>query len=93
MTNMLRIHLFLPLCTVLFAASGLILHAAPIRKLPDEPEEKESSAVIRKLPDEPETVTPAAEKSAEKTEKKPTKTESEAIKEITARLDKMIVPY
>ena len=77
MTNMLRIHLFLPLCTVLFAASGLILHAAPIRKLPDEPE----------------TVTPAAEKSAEKTEKKPTKTESEAIKEITARLDKMIVPY
>lgn len=93
MTNMLRIHLFLPLAAVLFAASGLILHAAPIRKLPDEPEEKESSAVIRKLPDEPETVTPAAEKSAEKTEKKPAKTESEAIREITARLDKMIVPY
>ncbi len=93
MTNMLRIHLFLPLCTVLFAASGLILHAAPIRKLPDEPEEKESSAVIRKLPDEPETVTPAAEKSAEKTEKKPAKTEAEAIREITARLDRMIVPY
>ena len=77
----------------MFVVSGLFLHAAPIQKLPDEPEEEEASVVIKKLPDEQEKKNPAAEESAEKAEKKPAKTEAEALKEITARLDKMIVPY
>jgi hypothetical protein len=91
MLNTFRFHLFLPLCMTMFAVSGLFLHAAPIRKLPDEPEEGESSAAMKILPDEP---APSAEKeNGAKAEKKPAKTDSEAIKEITDRLDRMIVPY
>lgn len=89
MINPNRIHLFLPLCAVLFAMSGVFLHAAPIRKLPDEPEEP--SAAIKKLPDEPEST--AGEKEAEPAERPGRKTEAEAIREITDRLDKMIYPY
>jgi hypothetical protein len=89
MSNLHRIHLILPLCAVLLAASGVFLHASPIQKLPDEPED---SSVIKKLPDdEPETA--AAGKEAEPAEKAAAKTEEEAIREITARLDKMIYPY
>lgn len=88
MSNLHRIHLILPFCAVLFAASGAFLHAAPIQKLPDEQEE--SSSVIKKLPDDEPA---AAEKEAEQAEKAVAKTEEEAIKEITARLDKMIYPY
>ena len=91
MPNRIRIRLFLPLCAVLFAASGAVFSAAPIRKLPDEPEEPAS--VIKKLPDEPEKASAEAEKDAKTEEKKPAKTEAEAIREITERLDRMIVPY
>ena len=91
MPNRIRIRLFLPLCAVLFAASGAVFSAAPIRKLPDEPEEP--AGVIKKLPDEPEKASAEAEKDAKTEEKKPAKTEAEAIREITKRLDRMIVPY
>lgn len=91
MPNRIRIRLFLPLCAVLFAASGAVFSAAPIRKLPDEPEEP--AGVIKKLPDEPEKASAEAEKNAKTEEKKPAKTEAEAIREITERLDRMIVPY
>ena len=91
MPNRIRIRLFLPLCAVLFAASGAVFSAAPIRKLPDEPEEP--AGVIKKLPDEPEKASAEAEKDAKTEEKKPAKTEAEAIREITERLDRMIVPY
>jgi len=64
-----------------------------IRKLPDEPEEPETSQVIRKLPEDEEIVPEAAEETAEAEEKSRPKTEAEAIKEITTRLDKMIYPY
>ena len=92
MSHMLRFHLLLPLCAVLFAASGVLLHAAPIQKLPDD-EPEESPSVVKKLPDEPEEAAPAAEKDAEKSGKPAGKTEAEAIKEMTERLDKVIVPY
>ena len=91
MPNRIRIRLFLPLCAVLFAASGAVFSAAPIRKLPDEPEEP--AGVIKKLPDEPEIASAEAEKDVKTEEKKPAKTEAEAIREITERLDRMIVPY
>lgn len=91
MPNRIRTRLFLPLCAVLFAASGAVFSAAPIRKLPDEPEEP--AGVIKKLPDEPEKASAEAEKDAKTEEKKPAKTEAEAIREITERLDRMIVPY
>ena len=85
MTNAVRIHLFLPLCVILFAASG-VLHAAPIKKLPDEPEE--SSSVVEKLPDGQANASADAEKDV-----KPAKTDAEAIREITERLDRIIQPY
>ena len=93
MTNAIRTRLFLPLCMILFAASGVLLHAAsaPIRKLPDEPEE--ASSVIKKLPGEPEEVSADAEKAAQPDEAQDAKTEAEAIKAITERLDRMIYPY
>ena len=91
MPNRIRTRLFLPLCAVLFAASGAVFSAAPIKKLPDEPEEP--AGVIKKLPDEPEKASAEAEKPAKSDEKKPAKTEAEAIKEITERLDRMIYPY
>ena len=91
MLNQIRIRLILPLCAVLFAASGAVFSAAPIKKLPDEPEEP--AGVIKKLPDEPEKASAEAEKPAKSDEKKPAKTEAEAIKEITERLDRMIYPY
>lgn len=80
-------------CVILVAVSGVFLHAAPIRKLSDDEPEK-SSPVIKKLPDdEPEAS--ASEKEAKPAEKKEEKkkTEEEAIKLMTARLDKTLVPY
>ncbi|MBQ7731165.1 MAG: hypothetical protein IJT68_04935 [Lentisphaeria bacterium] len=91
MTSTIRTRLLLPFCTILFAASGVLLHAAPVKKLPDEPEE--SSSVVKKLPDEEEKASAEAEKDAKAEEKKPAKTEAEAIREITERLDRMIYPY
>ena len=87
MKNAIRTRLLL-LWMILFAASGVLLHAAPIKKLPDEPEESES--VVKKLPDEEQE---KASAEAKEEEKKPAKTEAEAIKEITERLDRMIYPY
>ena len=83
------------LCLILFAASGVLLHAAPIQKLPDEEEPEESGSVVKKLPDEePEKASDGAEESANQPgEKKGAKTEAEAIKVITERLDRMIYPY
>ena len=92
MSHMLRIHLLLPLFAVLFAVSGVLLHAAPIQKLPDD-EPEESSPVVKKLPDEPEESVSAAEKDAENAGRPAGKTEAEAIREMTERLDKVIVPY
>ena len=90
MKNAIRTRLLL-LCMILFAASGVLLHAAPIKKLPDEPEEP---SVIKKLPDdEAEKASAGVEESAKPAEAKPAKTEAEAIREITERLDKMIYPY
>jgi len=78
-----------------------------VKKLPDEPEEptpvstsKPASAAIKKLPDEPEEPKPAstaaqkaAETKADETASSDTKSQAEAVKEITERLDRMIVPY
>ena len=87
MSNPIRIRLFFPLCLALFAATGILLHAAPIQKLPDE-EPEESSSAPENLTDAPE---PAAdEKDAEKNS---TKTESEVVRKITARLDQALEPY
>ena len=91
MTEHIRTRLILPLCLILFAASGVLLHAAPIKKLPDEPEEPAS--VIKKLPDEPEKDAKDAGKDANAEEKTKEKTQVEAIKEITECLDRMIYPY
>ena len=94
---------------ILAAASGVLLQAAPVRKLPDDAPEEESSSVIRKLPDDapeeesfsvikklpddaPETVS-AAEQDGKKPEKSEEETEAEAIRKMTARLDKTLVPY
>ena len=80
------------LCMILSALFGVLLHAAPIKKLPDEPEESESA--VNKLPDEePEKASSELEESAKPAEAKTSKTEAEAIKEITERLDRMIYPY
>ena len=98
MKNAIRIRPLSPLSLIiLFALSGVLLQAAPIRKLPDEdPEEKSASANLPDAPEE-ENVSGAAlgaatAKSGEEKEKKP-KTEAEVVKEITARLDQMIYPY
>ena len=99
MPNMFRFHLTIPLCMVLFAASGVLLPAGPIRKLPDEPDEP--SSVIRKLPEDTEAESSAVEEEssaveedeAQSGEKEKAKTETDAIKEITERLDRMIYPY
>ena len=91
MSNTIRFYLLLFLCAILTATSGVPVHADPIRKLPDD-EPEESSSAIQKLPDEPETAS-AAETGVGKEEKKPAKTEAEAIKEMTDRLDKTLVPY
>ena len=91
MTNAIRIHLFLPFCMILFAVSGVLLHAAPIKKLPDEPEEP--APAVGKLPDEPDKPSADAEKDAKPDEAKPARTEAEALKAITDRLDRMIYPY
>ena len=94
MKNAIRIHLFLLLCPILFAATCVPLRAAPIRKLPDdEPEEAAPvsapvSSGTEKSPD------PAAKEVAgDEGDKAVTKTESEAVKEIAERLDRMIYPY
>ena len=87
------------LCAVLFLGACVFLSAAPIQKLADDSEEPESSAsaVVKKLPDEPESPSSAGKGTEKTSEKEPektsVKTEAEAIKEITDRLDKMIVPY
>lgn len=91
MPELIRTRLLLPLCLILFAASGVLLHAAPIKKLPDEPEE--SASVIKKLPDEPEKDAKTEGKDAKAEEKPKKKTQVEVIKEITERLDRMIYPY
>ena len=91
MPDFIRIRLIVPLCLILAAASGILLHAAPIQKLPDD-EPEESASVIKKLPDETETVS-ASDEAAKTTEKPKEKTPAEAIKEITERLDRMIYPY
>ena len=86
MKNAIRTRLLLPFCMILFAVSGVLLHAAsaPIRKLPDKPEE--SSSVVKKLPDGPEDASAEAGQDAKPGEKKGAKTEAEAIKVITERL-------
>ena len=88
----IRIRLLVALCAILSVASGVLLYAAPIQKLPDEPEE--TSSVIRKVADESKP-SPAAEKDAEIAEESASKpkTEAEVVKEITERLDKILVPY
>ena len=93
MKNAIRTRLLLLFCMILFAVSGVLLHAAsaPIRKLPDKPEE--SSSVVKKLPDGPEDASAEAGQDAKPGEKKGAKTEAEAIKVITERLDRMIYPY
>ena len=91
MLNIFRTHLTIPLCMILFAVSGVLLHAAPIKKLPDEPEE--SASVVKKLPDEPAADSVAEETAAGAEEKAKAKSEADAIKEITDRLDRMIYPY
>ena len=88
MLNLSRIHLSAVLCAVLFAASGAFLSAAPIQKLSDD-EPEESSPVIKKLPDDPDPAS-AADKEENHSS---VRTEADAIKEITERLDKTIVPY
>ena len=90
MSNVIRIRLLFLSCMILAAASGVFLHAAPIKKLPDEPEE---SAPVKKLPVEPENASASAENKADSAEKKPAKTEAEAIRAITDRLDKVAFPY
>ena len=87
-----RIHLSLPLCAILFAVSGVFLQAAPIQKLADD--EPEESSAIRKLADD-EAEASAAETGAASAEKSESmaKSEAEAIREITERLDKVIIPY
>ena len=91
MLNIFRTHLTIPLCMILFAVSGILLHAAPIKKLPDEPDE--SASVVKKLPDEPAADSVSEETAAGAEEKAKAKSEADAIKEITDRLDRMIYPY
>ena len=91
MPDFTRIRLIVSLCLILSAVSGILLHAAPIQKLPDD-EPEESASVIKKLPDEPESIS-ASDEETETAEKPKEKTQAEAIKAITERLDRMIVPY
>ena len=93
MPDFIRIRLIVPLCLILFAASGILLHAAPIQKLPDD-EPEEPASVIKKLPDEPEPEKgSSSDEDAKTAEKTKEKTPAEAIKAITERLDRMIYPY
>ena len=89
MTNTLRVYLVFILGLFLSAACGFV-HADPIKKLPDEPEESVPAA--GKPSDAPEKDVVSGKDAADSGKKKP-KTEAEAIKEITERLDKMIYPY
>ena len=90
MSNVIRIRLRFLFCVILAAASGVLLHAAPIKKLPDEPEE--SAPAVKKLPDA-EDASASAENGTIPAEKEPAKTEAEAIRVITDRLDKTLYPY
>ena len=91
MANAIRIRPLLPLCMILAAVSGLVLHAAPIKKLPDEPEEPVPA--VTETPGEAEETSAGTGDGAKPEEATPAKTEEEAIREITERLDKMIYPY
>ena len=91
MSIAIRIRSLLPLCMILVAVSGVLLHAAPIKKLPDEPEESVSAGT--ETPGEAEESAAETEDGAKPDEKKSAKTEAEAIREITERLDRMIYPY
>ena len=84
MSSTIRILLFL--CLFLSAPCGVFLHADPIRKLPDEPEEPESATTTETLPG-------ASGSDAKSDEERKPKTEAEVIREITERLDRMIYPY
>jgi len=85
------------LLTAVFAVS--LLGYGQIKKLPDEPEESVSSSVVKKLPEEQDDASAstkaadAKKTDAKAAEAKPAKTQAEAVKEITERLDQMIVPY
>lgn len=93
MLNKTRIRLTLPLCAVLLAAGVFPLYADPIKKLPEEPEEPASA--VEESSDRTEENSEAAEKEdeAQAEEKAKPKTEADAIKEITDRLDQVIFPY
>ena len=91
MSDAIRIRSLLPLCMILAVVSGVLLHAAPIKKLPDEPEETVPAG--RETPGKAEKTSAETGDDAKPEETKPAKTEEEAIKEITDRLDKMIYPY
>ena len=91
MANAIRIRPILPLCVILAAVSGLLLHAAPIKKLADEPEEPVPA--VAETPGEAEESSAGTGDGAKPEETKPARTEEEAIKEITERLDRMIYPY
>lgn len=94
MANAIRIRPLLPLCMILAAVSGLLLHAAPIKKLPDEPEEPVPAAAETPVEaEETSAGTGDGAKPGETKPAKPAKTEEEAIREITERLDRMIYPY
>ena len=86
MSSMIRIHFILLLSLLLSGVTGFVLHADPIKKLPDEPEEPATASGASEESSASETASKDGAKS------KP-KTEAEAIREITARLDKMIYPY
>ena len=92
MPDFIRIRLIVPICLILSAASGILLYAAPIRKLPDD-EPEEPAPVVKKLPEEPEVKVSASDAAAKDKEKPKEKTQAEAVKEITERLDRMIYPY
>lgn len=90
MTSTLRVHFVLILGLFLSAVCGSVLHADPIKKLPDEPEDSSPAAGNPSAVSEKAAV---SGKDAGDAEKKKPKTEAEAIKEIVERLDKMIYPY
>lgn len=93
MKHEIRIRLLAPLFLLLFAASGVLLRAAPIQKLPDDEEEDGPAAASGKTAGEPEAPSASSDGDAKSGEEKKPKTQAEAIKEITARLDQMIHPY
>ena len=79
------------LLTAAFCVS-VCAYGQTVKKLPDDEPEEHASNVIKKLPDD-EPAETASQASAAKEDGEKTDTMLASVKEITERLDRMIVPY